>query len=248
MRIYPSIRLLLLVYAPFILFSCGGDQTRDIRDYYFPVRELTDGLVYEYRDLNYDSLTPDYWYFNSIPTDSAFYFTKAYYQNDFVPRQLYREEMVSNGILLQDLFLFESDSTNHQIQVKADILSPNSFPFEVADAHTVYLYKVRFQLPSQVNGQTTVIINRRFQGDTTYTYQGTTYPAVSFSLQGIAEQRDSVLGDIEPRFSGHEIYAKGLGLVYYERSYGPDAPGFHHQLVDRYPMSELAEQAKGRWE
>ena len=94
-----SVVLLIL-----LLSGCNDDQ-RDLRDYYFPLRELTDGLVYEYRDLSMDALTADYWYYRTIPTDSAYYFTKAYYQSDFVQTQLYRESMVNNGILLKDLYL-----------------------------------------------------------------------------------------------------------------------------------------------
>ncbi|MEO0877412.1 MAG: hypothetical protein AAFY48_22665, partial [Bacteroidota bacterium] len=218
------------------------------RDYYFPLRELTDGLVYEFRDLNFDSLSADYWYYRTIPTDSAFYFTKAYYQSDFEQKQLYREVMVNNGILLKDLFLFENDSNGQQLQTQAEILSPNVFPFKVTGSEDYYIYQVRFQLSSQPHGSTSVLINRRFLGDTTYQFKGQTYDAIQFDILGSVDQRDSIRGDIEPQFSGREIYAEGLGLVYYERSYGPEAPSFQHQLVDRYPMQELTEQARHSWE
>ncbi|MEL7422591.1 MAG: hypothetical protein AAFN81_06350 [Bacteroidota bacterium] len=230
-----------------ILSSCNDDQ-RDLRDYYFPLRELTDGLVYEFRDLNFDSLSADYWYYRTIPTDSAFYFTKAYYQSDFEQKQLYREVMVNNGILLKDLFLFENDSNGQQLQTQAEILSPNVFPFKVTGSEDYYIYQVRFQLSSQPHGSTSVLINRRFLGDTTYQFKGQTYDAIQFDILGSVDQRDSIRGDIEPQFSGREIYAEGLGLVYYERSYGPEAPSFQHQLVDRYPMQELTEQARHSWE
>ncbi len=230
-----------------LLSSCGNDQ-QDLRDYYFPLRELTEGLVYEYRDLNHDSLSADYWYYRTIPTDSAYYFTKAYYQSDFEQKQLYREVMVNNGILLKDLYLFEGDSTGQQLQARAEVLSPNVFPFQVKNSEDFYIYQVRFQLPSQPHGSTTVLINRRFSGDTTYTFQDKTYSAIQFEILGTVDQRDSILGDIEPRFSGKEIYAERIGLVYYERSYGENAPSFYHQLVDRYPMTELEKQAKKAWE
>ncbi|MEL6654848.1 MAG: hypothetical protein AAFR36_00315 [Bacteroidota bacterium] len=230
-----------------ILSSCNDDQ-RDLHDYYFPLRELTDGLVYEFRDLNFDSLSADYWYYRTIPTDSAFYFTKAYYQSDFEQKQLYREVMVNNGILLKDLFLFENDSNGQQLQTQAEILSPNVFPFKVTGSEDYYIYQVRFQLSSQPHGSTSVLINRRFLGDTTYQFKGQTYDAIQFDILGSVDQRDSIRGDIEPQFSGREIYAEGLGLVYYERSYGPEAPSFQHQLVDRYPMQELTEQARHSWE
>lgn len=241
--------LLFTITLFYCCTGCQNDGIRDIRDYYFPLKELTEGLVYEYRDLGYDSLAADYWYYHTIPTDSAYYFTKAYYQGDFLPSSLYREEMVNNGILLRNLSLFETDSTNQQQQAPGEILSSNVFPFQVKEDGTeVFIYQVRFQLPSQPHGSTTILINRQFQGDTTYLFQEEEYPAIHFSLSGAVDQRDSIIGDIEPRFTGSEIYAKGLGLVFYARDYGAGAPSFQHQLVDRYPMTELEKQAKERWE
>jgi hypothetical protein len=240
------IRLFLpiLLLAGTCFSACDDEPTTDLRDYYFPLRELTDGLVYEYQDLRYDSLTPDFWYYRGIPTDSAYYFTKAYYQNDFAPRNLYREEMTNDGILLRDLFLFETDTTGQQTQTRAEILSPHVFPFQMTDPNELTIYQVRFQLPSQPYGSTTVLINRKYGGDTTYVFEEQSYPAIYFKILGSVDQRDSIIGDIEPKFSGKEIYAKGLGLVYYERNYGEGTGGFQHQLVDRYPMQELAEQAR----
>ncbi|MEL7221017.1 MAG: hypothetical protein AAGJ93_06840, partial [Bacteroidota bacterium] len=77
-------------------------------------------------------------------------------------------------------------------------------------------------------------------------FEEQSYPAVCFNVLGSVDQRDSIIGDIEPQFSGKEIYAKGLGLVYYERNYGEGTGGFQHQLVDRYPMQEL--EAQARWQ
>jgi hypothetical protein len=241
--------LLLFAFGLLFFYACQDDGLRDIRDYYYPVRELTDGLVYEYRDMQYDSLAADYWYYRAIPTDSAYYFTKAYYKSDFIPSSLYREEMVNNGILLRNLYLFESDSTGQQQQAIGNILSANVFPFEVKeDGSELFIYQVRFQLPSQPHGSTTILINRQFQGDTTYVYEGQEHPAILFAINGSVDQRDSIIGDIEPRFTGQEIYAKGLGLVFYARDYGEGAPSFQHQLVDRYPMVELEERARVKWE
>ncbi|MCB0637932.1 MAG: hypothetical protein KDC54_14990 [Lewinella sp.] len=223
--------------------ACQSDPATDIRAFYFPLRQLEEGLVYEYRIPGQDSLSPDYWYYRSIATDSALYLTKAYYQDDFLPRQLSREEMVSNGIMLTDLFLFETDSTGHQQQVKAEVLSPSVFPFEVQDSTIVYLYKARFSFPSQPHVSHTFILNRRFRGFTTFQWQGEDYPAVRFSTRGVLEIRDTIQGGMEPEFSGEEIYAEGLGLVSYARSFGPEG-GFRYVLQDRYPMPELIEDAE----
>jgi hypothetical protein len=231
--------LLLLLYS-----GCQATDQRDIRDYYFPVKTLQDGMVYEYRIPGQDTLPPDYWYYLSHPTDSAYYFTKTYYRSDFTQQQLIREEMVRNGMLTAAVYLFSPDTNGTQQQHAADILQANAFPFRVTDERTVYLYKIRFQLPSQPHGATTLILNRRFAGDTTFQFAGQTYPAVRFSLAGVVEQRDSIQGDIEPRFWGEEIYARGLGLVSYRRDYVPNEPGLTYRLVDQYPMRTFTEKAE----
>jgi hypothetical protein len=227
-----------------LLCSCQPPGERDIRDYYFPVKALQSGMVYEYRVVGPDTLPPDYWYYLSHPTDSAYYLTKTYYRSDYTQQQLIREEMVRTGMLTEAVYLFTSDSSGRQHSHSAEVLQANTFPFRVKDDRTVYLYKIRFQLPDQPHGQTTLILNRRFRGDTVFYYEGENYPAVRFALAGLVEQRDSIQGDIEPKFWGEEIYAKGLGLVSYRRDYDPNEPGLTYELVDRYPMRTFTQQAE----
>ena len=229
--------LLLLCYLLLALSYCETDETRNLKDYYYPLEELEKGLTYEYKAIGEDGLAADLWHYKSNRTDTAQYLLKAYYQDNFVS-QLIREEVISNGVLLDQLRLFEKDSLGVSHQVKAEILSPNVLPFETNDENMVYLYKVRFQMPSQPYGYTTLIINRRFLGDTIYQYQGTTYPAIHFDMRGQALVQDSINGDIEPRFWGEEIYAKGLGLVAYRRTFNPKDRGLEYQLVDRFEIEE----------
>jgi hypothetical protein len=227
-----------------LLGSCETDAPQDIRDYYFPLRALTTGQVYEYRPIGLDSLTPDYWYYRTIPTDSAYYFTKTYYQADFIPQQLIQERLVDNGLLTSSIFLFETDSTGKARQMSGIILSPNAFPFIIEDS-TYVTYQVRFPLP---HGRQTVTIHRRYRSDTTFTFAGEAYPAVAFAIDGTVDVRDSIEGDIEPPFWGEEIYAEGLGLVAYRRSFQKEERGIEYLLFDRYPMDELEDQAKEAWE
>lgn len=233
---------LLMMMLGLSLWHCETDRGRDVRDYYFPLRQLEEGLVYEYRAVGRDSLSPDYWYYRSLPTDSAYYFAKTFYQNDFLPQQMAREEMVDNGMLLADLFLFDTDSTGLQRQIRAEVLSPSVFPFYVRDGSMIYLYKVRFAYPDEPHVSHTFILNRRYQGDTTFHWQGDTYEAIRFGTRGVLEIRDTLEGGMEPTFEGEEIYARGLGLVAYSRSFG--GTNLAYVLHDRYPMPELVDQAE----
>ena len=235
----PTHSLLLLSIIFITSFTCDKNDVRNIKAYYYPLNELKEGLTYEYQAVGQDSLAPDYWFYRDMTTDTAHYLLKTYYQQIDYPSTLAREEIVSNGVLLDQLYLFDTDLLGDIKQIKADVLSPNAFPFEIENENTVYLYKVNFKLPSQPNGSTTLIINRRFVGDTTFQYQGKNYPAIYFDTRGQVEVRDSVDGGIEPRFWGEEIFAKGLGLVAYRQSYDPNERGLEYHLVNRYTELEL---------
>jgi len=218
--------------------ACKNDTTRNIKAYYYPVQELDEGLTYKYQVVGQDSIAPDFWFYRNILTDTAHYLLKTYYQQIDFPSTVAREEIVSNGVLLDQLYLFERDSLGDIQQIKANILSPSAFPFEIEDKNTVYLYKINFQLPSQLNGSTTLIINRRFLGDTSFQYQGKEYPAIYFDTRGQVEIQDTINGGMEPRFWGEEIYAKGLGLVAYRQAHSPNERGLEYQLIDRFSEEE----------
>lgn len=250
-RRYKATTASLLMTSFFILFlllgnSCDPGSERDIRDYYFPVKTLSEGLVYEYTPVGQaDSLRTgaEYWYYRSLPTDSAIYLTVAFYDRNFTPTQLSREQLTNAGMYLRDLYLYETDSSGRQQQVRTEILSPLVFPFSLRPAQReTFPYRLRFQLPSQPHGTTTLNLYRQYAGDTTVVFRGKPYDALVFNLTGSVDQRDSLLGDIEPAFSGQEIYAKKLGLYAYWRDYGGAA--LRYRLSDTYPMSRL--EAKSR--
>lgn len=226
----------------FGLVACSDDR-RDIREFYFPVRQLSDGRVYEYQAVGNDSLPPVYWYYLTVEQDTGVFLTASYYGSDYVPQQFVREEMLNEGMVLADLYLYEPDSTGRQQQVRAEVLSGSVFPFFVdPSSPAIYLYKVHFQLPSQPpHASTTLIVNRQYAGDTTFTFDGEVYDAIRLQLRGVVEVRDTVSGNIEPQFTGEEIYARGLGLVEYWRRVGPQL--MHYRLAERYGMQRLEEKA-----
>ena len=182
-----------------LLSACGsGDGHRDIRDYYFPLKGLTEGLVYEYQPVSEDSLPPVYWYYRSFLQKDSNYFTSTYYENDLIPLQFTREEVVSNGMLLQDINLYLRDTLDQQLRIPGEILSGSVFPFSVKEDGGIFLYKVRFEFPNEQNYATTVIKNRYYIGDSTYTFAGKDYPAVVFDVKELVEHGNEEAGYAEP--------------------------------------------------
>lgn len=226
-----------------LLFTCSNDDgKKDIRDYYFPIRQLEDGLVYEYRAVGQDSLPPIYWYYRSFIEEEGVFLTGTYYEFDLIPRQLAKEEVVSNGIIQNELDIFVMDSTGRQQPLHTEVLSGSVFPFKVSAEGGIFLYKIQISAPDEPHLVTTLIKNRRYVGDTTYVFQDTKLPSVIFEVRELVELDDKEQGGMEPQWDGTEIYAKNIGLVYYEKQLG-ETP-LTYALFDRYPMTVLEEKFK----
>ncbi len=233
----PFLKLIILIGLAG-LTSCQGDGNKDIRDYYFPLKQLKEGLVYEYQPVYPDSLTPAYWYYRSFIREDGVFLTGTYYDSRLIPLQLLREELVSNGMLLQELFLYEPDSIGQQRRATAEVLAGTAFPFTVSDSSGVFLYKVSWVPPTDPEATITLIKNRRYRGDSTILYEGKKYAAVLFDLRESLEHEQD--GVFEQTYRGREVYAKGLGLVYYEK-HVTDEFRWAYRLAARYPMSQLEE-------
>lgn len=221
--------------------SCTHSGQRDIRNYYFPLKVLTEGLVYEYQAEGHDRLPPQYRYFRSILQDTAVVLTETLYSPDFMPELLANYRMVKNGIKAGSLYLFYPDSTGKRVQVEAELIHRDVFPFRVEEQGGVYLYHARWTDPFDPDHQTAILRNRYYAGDTTVTFRGEDYPAVVFQLRELLE--DDRAGVFEQAYTGLEIYAKGLGLVYYRKAFS-EKLSLAYRLTDRYPMAQLEAQFK----
>jgi hypothetical protein len=85
-----------------------------------------------------------------------------------------------------------------------------------------------------------LIKNRRFQGWTSHSYQGKIYDCVEFSVLELIDHEIEGQGHLEIEMKGKELYAKGIGLVYYEKSEVHGNFSQAYQLADIYSMEELA--------
>lgn len=243
----PRLSISVLFFVIFVtgLSSCRENGRKDIRDYYFPLRELEEGLVYEYQPVYVDSLTPAYWYYRSFIQEEGVFLTGTYYEYDLVPLQLVREELVRNGMLVQDVYLYEEepDSTGQQSQTAVEVLEGSAFPFEVTDSSGVFLYKIRWAPPQDSGAVITLVKNRRYLKDTVVQALGSPHDAVVFEVRELLSYDKE--GVFEQEYGGREIYAEGIGLVYYDKKIG-GSRALSYVLERRYPMNELEEQYEQR--
>ncbi len=233
------------VLALFILFACFfscDPAPRDIRNYYFPVRDLAEeGMVYIY---DYTGTLPsaeqEFAYYLGVDQDTALYLSITQYDGNFSPRQQTRQEVENDGAYIRDLMLLQNDSSGVATPIATELLYNKAFPFYLNDDTdpSPSGYRLRFVSPSDAGKTTYVSLNRAFRGDTIIKVLGQDYPALVFDLAGEVSERDQELGDISPQFSGFEIYAKGLGMVQYERTLSVGAT-MGGRLNERIGMDEF---------
>lgn len=233
----------IICIASACLAACTGSGKRDIKAYYFPADDLRKGLVYEYEVTQNGISTPEYWYYRSFQRDSGTFLTSTYYDQFFQIGQISREKIVESGAQAQEYFLYETDSlTGGQNQTRANITAPVIFPFRVKDSTGVFLFSVNFQPGDDSLTTVYVIRNRRFLGDAPeYEVLGKKLPCVRFRLhEAIGNKKDGVA---EVEGVGEEWYAKGIGLVWYRKTYGSGALQINGRLLNIFPMAELEQKA-----
>lgn len=227
--------LLLAIGFTSVFLACEPEPKLPTKAYYYPLDSLYDGVVYEYRSLQQQQDPPFYRYFRTMDQDTAIYLTAMEYDLDYQPFQFVREEMVSNGAQQIDYFLYETDSSGYQNQIPVKVQNGNIFSFDWRKEQVLF-YEIKYSLPSEPSSVYTLIRNRQYIGDTTWTYQGQTYDAMRIYVRELIDLEKD--GHTEHEFDGEEIYAKGLGLVYYRKNVTNEFITEYH-LVDRYPMEEL---------
>jgi hypothetical protein len=241
-RLLPILVAMCTAGCLFIGCSTEYSSVKNIRDFYFPLDSLEEGLVYEYQAVGNDSMSNMYSYYRTVTSMEETFLVGVQYDPFFQPSQLSREKLVSNGVKLVESFLYVHDSTGKSTQIPVEIESGVTFPFEVRDSGGIFLYNVRwFDQAGDSSTYTRVIRNRKYEKDTTISYKGETHPAVLFSVKELVENYQE--GFWEKEFDGKEIYAKNLGLVYFKKDIADDFQ-LEYALLDRYPMEVLEKKLK----
>jgi len=218
----------------FLFSHCSQDA--DIREYYFPLKELEEGMVYEYQPVEDDSLPTIYWYYRSFIYPDSIFLTGTRYSPELLPEQFTREELVDNGMLTVDSYVYETDSTGKQRQIPVDILAGSSFPFEVSEEGGIFLHRLRWASVVEPGVSYEVVKNRRYLGDTAYSWNGHPGDAVILELREAIDQNAE--GTLSLESEGVEIYQEDVGLVYFRKRF---ESGFtvEYALAERYTMDEL---------
>lgn len=227
-----------------LVFLVACSDERDIRDYYFPVRDLRNGLVYAYEPLAGPDTNTIYWYALGLDQDTSLMLNLTTYGPDFTPTTLISEKITNQGVVTKQVYLYSTDSTGSSERTQAEVLAGNSFPFLVPKGpeQPAYVYKISYEDKELADVSYRITYNRQFSRDTSFMLGGIRYAAIVLDITGETAMLDDVNGDIAPRFTGFEIYARDVGLVESYRNFDGGF-AFHQRLKERFPMSELQQRA-----
>ncbi len=237
----PMNRFCLLSFFAMLLLSACRESTRDLRPYFFPLDELEqEGKVYIWMPVA-DSLQPPFVYYYKAERDSAgrLWFIRAYFDYQLQPFQINREKVVANGVKLVESRLFDRDTAGRLVEVPVEVEYGNVFPFEAGPRPGVLLTRMSWRLPFDTATTMTLVRNRQFAGDTTWTFGSRTYDAVRFAVRELIDNVRE--GHLEYEYPGEEIYARGLGMVWFRKEVD-DELTIEYRLDDILPESWLWQQ------
>lgn len=185
----------------------------DLASFYYPIDKWpAGGITYVYKNKIHSEAPPEMWLFRKTGPGLMESINYDVF-GDTIQKQY--ERFVSNGIVVDSLKLFASDTSGKKQTIPVKVMAQNRFPFNAGDSSKVWLTKFDWRQP----GDSLHIVlsrRRRFVGQTQWTFEGKRVPAVRFKTEDMLEtERD---GWTTSTWSGEEIYARNLGLVYYRRN------------------------------
>lgn len=241
-------KLALVCVFACLFYSCNTSGRINIEDYYFPIKELKEGKVYEYRinGMGEDKTSSRYKYYTTVENDEGKFLINNNYDAAFFNDQYVLNEVVENGILVKEYHMMAVIPEQEQQQiVKAEIVKNSAFPFNVSLDGGVTPMEMKFTDPRDSKENIRFIRERKYLGDTIFTFKGVDLPAIIMAANEIREFTHEEAGDFDNTTFATEIYAKGIGLI--SRKYNIGDVQLESTLHDTFSMSKLEALASEYW-
>jgi len=137
--------------------------------------------------------------------------------------------------------LRQSDESPLTETLNAQINEATTFLFGPPDTTTVATYQIEYREPSDDSVRIILTRERRFVREQKYTHQGKEYPALRFTVDETLETETE--GFTESVWQTTEIYALGLGLVYYRKPINSQFV-LEYRLGDIMPYNDFLSEKK----
>lgn len=209
-------RLLPFILITFLSCQQGTNETSaSTRMYYFDAVLLGGaGKVYLYEPVN-DPLHPiEYWHKRFVGDWNDSHLYSRLFSPDGALLQVMTESVDQKGASLIELELaYPSRDSTYMISAK--INDTATFYFGQPDTTRIAKYRIEYNEPDEDSVRVILTRERCFVKEMTYNYQGKDYPALRFKVKETLETETE--GFTESVWETTEVYALGLGLVYYKK-------------------------------
>jgi len=200
----------LLLVISLILFIWGLSAQENCKEYYFSMGMKDEVKVFKYIDKN-DPKNIEYWKVTTNPLTNRI-LTESYLA-DFTIYNSFEEVITNDGAELIIYTDYEKNNEGENTPIEAEIVDKDVYKW---DDNGIYKYSVKYQSPKYGNEQFTK--ERSKIRLTEISINGTEYSVLKFLDNYEVKSLD---GDGGYTFHQLTYYAKGIGMVKYER-YLPD--------------------------
>ena len=210
-----------IVLVALFLTNCTSPEKFPLKEYYVPEMEVGDSTLLTYEAIYPPNFPDEKWVLMRTKGESEIplLLTKTYDFNDRLVQDG-GEELTQIGAVSRYLTIYTYDSLGLRLSANAEILEDRVFPFFTPDPGDFYRHKIKWVDPRDTL-EYTLEKERYFKGDTTIEYRGNKYEAIAFDLVEKLETFWEHDGMTNSEWTGREVYARGLGLVYYEKNISP---------------------------
>lgn len=233
--------ILHLILMLCLFGACIPEGSDDISAYYFPIDQLEQGVVYEYRSTNGDSTLTFYYYLKSFVEKDQTTLRGAYYDSNLLLQHTFTEKKIKDGWILKQFDVVQYDSLYNKLYSEAEIIHDNIFPAFPKDTSSVTPYSVKWKNAEDAEVETNLMRYRIYKGAATLKFNGTEKDCVVFDVKERVELKQE--GYIDFHSEGKEWYAKGEGLIYYRKKIGEHL--LHEYSLHRTYSTEAFESSIG---
>jgi len=236
---------LILGILTMVMSSCQSGP--NLKDYYFPVNSLQEGLVYEYSAAGDSEQPPHSWFYKSHTENGNQFLSGQYYNASGAVEQFTLEEITAARTLAREYRLISYDSTGRMKTADLKLIKNQIYPFGKPNTKTIERFKISWSDPIETQYTNELNRGRVFKQFTPCSYQGKEVDCAEFVMVENIEVEKKNDGVQTLETTTKELYAKGIGLVYYQKKIG-DNTAYTYELTDRISMIDFAKRYKDAFE
>lgn len=203
------------------LTSCRGphdDSLESSRFFYFDALAIGGGgKMYVYEAVNNPMYPNEIWHRRFSGAYRGNHLYNVMYTPEMEVQQRTIETISKTGAVLIDMELYALPDTE---AIPVQINEPTTFLFGPPDTTVAAKYQIEYREPGPDSIRVILTRLRRFADRETYQFDGKEYPALRYTVYETLETQKE--GYSETTWNTTEIYARGLGLVYYKKEINPE--------------------------